>query len=366
MKRIMKMWLAAGCTLALAVVGLTFGAPTAGAQAAPSAGQFVTWNCTSSPCSWGNSLTGYAATWTQPAVSQRLGYTTTQPVYLPASRANGMTVTIASGSAGIYVGTPQASSHSQLVFLSAGQSHTINGLATDTVMSIQSGANFTYTSTPGTTTTTTTTTVPATTTTTTVPATTTTVPATTTTTTVPATTTTTTTVPATTTTTVPTGGGGAGQFVTWNCTSSPCSWGNSLTGYAATWTQPAVSQRLGYTTTQPVYLPASRANGMTVTIASGSAGIYVGTPQASSHSQLVFLSAGQSHTINGLATDTVMSIQSGANFTYTSTPGTTTTTTTTTVPATTTTTPRCRPRPPPPRFRPPPRRRCRRRPPPPS
>ena len=57
---------------------------------------------------------------------------------------------------------------------------------------------------------------------------------------------------------------------------------SNAAGFAAAWTSPAapISQRLGYTTTNGVYLPAEQANGLTVAIDSGSVTAYAGDPQA--------------------------------------------------------------------------------------
>ncbi|MEA5487183.1 hypothetical protein VB775_10185, partial [Pseudanabaena sp. CCNP1317] len=205
----------------------------------------------------------------------------------------------------------------------------ITGLAAGEVLSVQSGPTFTYTTTN---TPTTTTTAPTTTTTTTAP-----------TTTAAPTTTTTTTAPTTTaapTTTTPGALAGNSANVTWSCTSSPCPWGSSLGNPAIVW--PAslapTNQRLGYTTSGAVYLPAAAANGKTVTINTGSATAYAGLPNATSHRVLGTISTGQSLAITGLAAGEVLSVQSGPTFTYTTT---NTPTTTTTAPTTTTTAPDC-------------------------
>ncbi|HMN30142.1 MAG TPA: hypothetical protein PKE45_18465, partial [Caldilineaceae bacterium] len=86
------------------------------------------------------------------------------------------------------------------------------------------------------------------------------------------------------------------QLVNWSCTGSPCPWGTTLSGQALVW--PAewgpVNNRLGYTTSAGIYLPASAASGMTIAITSGSATVYAGLPAASSHRTEVSLSSGQS------------------------------------------------------------------------
>jgi hypothetical protein len=79
---------------------------------------------------------------------------------------------------------------------------------------------------------------------------------------------------------------------------------------------------------------------MTLTIRSGQAALYAGTPNASSHRLVGSLSAGQSFTVSGLSDGEVLSVQNdNASFTYAFTTGsqppvpTTTTVTTTTTPA---------------------------------
>ena len=291
--------------------------------------QFVTWACTHSPCPWGSSLSTHALVWPTSfgATDRRLGYTTSARVYLPDEQANGLTISVQSGSATAYAGLPQSSSHQPIASINAGQSVTISGLATGEMFSVQSDNSFTYTTTTPSTPPTTTTTVP--TTTTTIPTTTTTVP------------TTTTTIPTTTTTTIPGPIATNSQFVTWACTHSPCPWGSSLSTHALVWPTSfgATDRRLGYTTSARVYLPDEQANGLTISVQSGSATAYAGLPQSSSHQPIASINAGQSVTISGLATGEMFSVQSDNSFTYTTTTPSTPPTTTTTVPTTTTTIP---------------------------
>jgi hypothetical protein len=78
---------------------------------------------------------------------------------------------------------------------------------------------------------------------------------------------------------------GSSQFATWSCTGSPCPWGSSLGNDAIVWPASAspVNVRHGYTVSAGVYLPAANANGMTVSLQSGSATAYAGTPSGGSH-----------------------------------------------------------------------------------
>jgi hypothetical protein len=91
--------------------------------------------------------TGQAVVW--PAalgpVSNRLGYTTSAGAYLPGEVATGMTISIVSGSAIVYAGTPNAASHRVLAGINAGQSYVVTGLAAGEVISVQGGNSFAYT-----------------------------------------------------------------------------------------------------------------------------------------------------------------------------------------------------------------------------
>ena len=367
------------------VLGTMAVIPSSGAATTTGSSVVTTWTCVGSPCPWGPTDSGHALAWpaSMGPVSQRLGYTAAPAPYLPAAAAAGLTITVTSGSATVYAGAPQAASHSPVTTISAGQSYTVSGLATDAVISVQSPSAFGYSVTTATAPTTTTT-VAATTTTTRAPTTTTTLAATTTTTRAPTTTTragtttttrapttttvagtttttrapttttvagtttttrapttTTTAAPTTTTTVAPTPA--SAQWTVWTCTSSPCPWGSSDAGYALAWPSSLgpINQRLGYVTSPAVYLPSPAANAVTITLTSGSATVYVGAPQASSHTAVVTLSAGQTYTVSGVAAGSVVSVQSPASFGYTlngSTPPTTTTTTTVPSGGTTTTT----------------------------
>ncbi len=150
------------------------------------ASQYVTWTCTSTPCPWGPSTAGDAFAW--PAelgpVSDRLGYTTSAPIYLPAAQANGLTVTVTSGYASLCAGAPGADGHRNVTGLGAGEL-TIAGIGADEVISIQSWGSFELTYevavTPE---------PPA---------------------------------------------PGESQFVTWTCSSAPCPWGTTTAGEAFAW-----------------------------------------------------------------------------------------------------------------------------------
>jgi hypothetical protein len=265
----------------------------------------VEWTCTGSPCPWGPSTDGHAAAW--PAEwgtsNQRLGYTVSAGIYLPASSANGLTVSVSSGEASIYAGTPGASSHRRMALVTAGKSHVISGVAAGEVVSVQDDTGFTYKLTGAPEPTTTTTAPPSTTT---LPPTTTEPP-------------TTTTLPPTTSTTAPPGSGsGPSQHVEWTCTGSPCPWGPSADGHAVVWPAELApsTQRLGYTVSAGIYLPGSAASGVRVSMVSGRASVYVGTPSGSSHRRLAVVAAGESFVISGVGTSEVVSVQDVDSFTY--------------------------------------------------
>ena len=83
----------------------------------------------------------------------------------------------------------------------------------------------------------------------------------------------------------------ASQLVTWTCTGSPCTWGSTTSNPAVVWsaTLAPTTMRLGYTTSAGVYVPAVRPVGMGIAIAAGTATVYAGLPEASSHRQLASL-----------------------------------------------------------------------------
>lgn len=275
----------------------------------------ATWTCTDDPCPWGSSLTGQVLPWPADSdpVATRLGYTVSPAAYLPAASANGATVAIDAGSASVYAGQPNDASHRLIDTLDAGESLVVSGLGATEVLSVQSGDVFSYHVTPA---------APG---------------------------------------SDPGGGsgndpgsgsgsgsdpgsgsgsgsgsdpgGGSGdptsgstdsQTVTWTCTGSPCPWGNSLDGIALVWPADsgAINNRLGYTVSAAIYLPAARANGTSITIDDGAATAYAGQPGAASHRVLGTISEGQTFTVSGLVSGEVLSVQSDADtFSYHATLG---------------------------------------------
>src|SRR5690606_26425004 len=139
---------------------------------------------------------------------------TSEAVYLPSTRANGTAVRLEHGYATVYAGAPDASSHRVLATIAPGSTYVISGVQADEVVSVQADQEFRYEvdvaepsgpEEPD---------EPA----------------------------------------PPGGGGGSGSsatstWVTWTCTSSPCPWGDVLSGEAQVWpTEDALDTRLGYTT----------------------------------------------------------------------------------------------------------------------
>ncbi len=250
----------------------------------------VTWNCTGSSCPWGLSSDGFAVAWPTSAepISTRLGYTTSQGVYLPATRANGTAIRIESGSATLYAGAPNASSHRVLTALNASGVYEVSGLVAGEVLSVQSSAEFVYEVSIA---------APS--------------------------------VPQDPEPDPPPSGpgnpppvpGSTSQLVTWTCTSTPCPWGSSLAGYAQAWAaDAAINSRLGYTTSHNIYLPAHLANGMKLVLSNGGAALYAGAPGASAHRVVGHLSVGAEFEVEGLLGSEVLSLQSDGQFSVAITP----------------------------------------------
>lgn len=240
-------------------------------------------DCTSSPCPWGDTLTRQGVVWpaTMNTVSNRLGYTTSHPIYLSAADANGAVVTIFSGTASLRKGGPNASTHSTFAVLSNGESYAVSGLASHEVLLISDLSSFTYEVTwpeeptdPG---------------------------------------------PTDPPTDPDPTTGLSSQFVTLNCTSSPCPWGPAPGSNAIVWpaTAATVTNRLGYTATDNVYLQYDYANGSTITVNSGSANLNAGYPDDTTFRSLGSVNAGESITVSGLVEGEVLVVSnSTASFTY--------------------------------------------------
>ena len=111
-------------------------------------------------------------------------------------------------------------------------------------------------------------------------------------------------------------------MVTWDCTGSPCPWGAQTRNHAAVWPAAVnpISNRHGYTTSAPVYAPGATTADYQVTIHSGSASIYAGTPNGS-HRLIAAVGSGETATLPVLGAGEVFSVQSDNGFTYTLTPG---------------------------------------------
>jgi hypothetical protein len=274
--------------------------------------QMATWTCTDDPCPWGDELSNPALAWppeTNP-VTTRLGYTVSPGVYLPASIANGLTVTIDFGSAVVHAGVPQGSSHPALAFLSAGDSFDVADLDPDEVLSVQSTDGFGYHIAP--------------------------------------------TPPADHSDAgtpddtpdagtpdepdagtpadaapppdaavppdapIPPEGSTASQAITWTCTGHQCPFGQSFTAQALVWPvdREAVATHLGYTASEIIYLFGSRANGADIWIDTGAATLQAGLPGDFSFRTLATLHAGSSFHVAGVGFGEVLSVQSDQSFSY--------------------------------------------------
>jgi hypothetical protein len=254
---------------------------------------WTTWSCTGAPCPWGSETSNHAIAWPASALpsprTARLGYTASPAPYLPAAAANGLTISVDLGSAGVFAGEPGAPSHRWLGSVSPAQDFEVSGLPSGEVVSVQSDDSFRFRIAP-------TASEPP---------------------------------PPPPDEPPPDGpppppdgppptSGDPSQTVTWTCTSTPCPWGSSLSGDALVWPDDAeaIHARLGYTVSRGVYLPAERANGATITVESGSAGAYAGQPGGASHRWLANIDSGQTFEVSGLASGEVISIQADAPFTY--------------------------------------------------
>ena len=143
-------------TILLAILGMMLlgvSAPRADADEGDVQGSSVlaTWNCTGTPCPWGDQLTGQVAVWPAAAEPSRArhGYTVSHDVYAAAAKVVGWKVTVTAGNASVYAGTPSGS-HGPLASLSAGQSFTVPTLSAGVVVSLQGDSGFQYTLTPST------------------------------------------------------------------------------------------------------------------------------------------------------------------------------------------------------------------------
>jgi hypothetical protein len=65
-------------------------------------------------------------------------------IYLPATAATGLSVSVSSGKASVYAGEPGASSHRRLAIVPSGHSFVISAVGAGEVVSVQDTAPFTY------------------------------------------------------------------------------------------------------------------------------------------------------------------------------------------------------------------------------
>jgi len=191
-------------------------------------------------------------------------------VYLPASIANGLKISLTSGRASVYVGSPEAPSHRLLTTIAPTSSFLIQGLTETDVISVQGDAAFSYVISEA----------------------------------------------------APENSAGSdassSSLVSWTCTGTTCPWTSPSSNYAIVWSQfpEALSTRLGYTTSGAVYLPAAAAARLSITVTAGTASVYAGAPDAISHRTLAKLNAGQAYRVRGLGAGEVISVQDDSAFSF--------------------------------------------------
>ncbi|UMG91544.1 hypothetical protein [Nocardioides sp. TF02-7] len=185
--------------------------------AAPRSSAQVTWDCTGSPCPWGAQTSGHAAVWPAEVapIRNRHGYTTSAGVYAPGQNVAGHRVSVHTGSARVYAGEPDGS-HRLVASVPAGGTTTLPAIGAGEVFSVQADDAFTYTLTAG---------------------------------------------------TVPQPDPNAPRSsasVTWDCTGSPCPWGEQTSGHAVVWPAEVapIRNRHGYTTSAGVYAPRPQRRGL--------------------------------------------------------------------------------------------------------
>lgn len=128
------------------------GMPSVSELTSTSSSVLATWDCTGTPCPWGDHTSALVAVWPVSAepTRSRYGYTLSDYVYARAWNVAGWRVTVGSGRAVVY-GGPLQGPHVALASLGTGESFTIPaGLSADEVLSVQSDIAFDYSLTPGT------------------------------------------------------------------------------------------------------------------------------------------------------------------------------------------------------------------------
>jgi len=237
------------------------------------ASELVIGTCTGSPCPVGASLSVHAVVWpAAEALNHWIGYTASEAIFLPSDLANGVLVSLDSGTAMLFAGLPGAVDHRVLTTLTSGNSYIVQGLAPGEVLSVRSGQGFTYQ------------------------------------------------IDLSTQQPPPEPGETslASVLVSGTCVGSPCPYGPSVSAHALVWPSSAqpLHRWLGYGLSSGAYLPSSVANGTFVMLDSGSATLYAGLPAHSNHRPLATLNTGGSYFVQGLASGEVLSVQSSSAFTY--------------------------------------------------
>lgn len=110
--------------ISIALLGILLVATAAFAQSSGTS-PLVSYTCTGSPCPWGQPQE-YHLEWPEYGVNQRLGYTLSHDIYLPAANAVSVTIEITAGSATLYAVEALTSTNDyEITTLTTGQAYTI-------------------------------------------------------------------------------------------------------------------------------------------------------------------------------------------------------------------------------------------------
>jgi hypothetical protein len=106
------------------------------------------------------------------------------------------------------------------------------------------------------------------------------------------------------------------ELAKWECTGVPCPWGPTLSNHALVWPADSkpLNRRLGYSVSAGIYLPAAAASRIVLTLDDGTATVYAGAPDSSSHRVLREMKAGDSVSLNEMHRGEVVSVQSPDRF----------------------------------------------------
>ena len=107
------------------------------------------------------------------------------------------------------------------------------------------------------------------------------------------------------------------RTVTFTCLGDPCPWGDSVSTQAVVWpaSEGTVNTQLGYLVSAGMFLPGERANGTDISIETGEATVYWGFPDEEPLHWLATLQVGDAFHVDGIPSDSVLSVQSDSPFT---------------------------------------------------